>query len=146
MNHQLAIEKHYENGGVLLDTCEDCTIYLTTFNEAGLESIHIESIDKAILNSYKSFLNYHYGSRSNSLQPKKIIFNGPATIVIWNDGTKTVVKQSKFDDYDYEKGFAMCVVKKVFGDQYNAIRKMVVKSYEKYSYANRSQNREEVDI
>lgn len=63
------------------------------------------------------------------LQPKKIIFNGPATIVMWNDGTKTVVKQSKFDDYDYEKSFAMCVVKKVFGDQYNAIRKMVVKSY-----------------
>ena len=31
---------------------------------------------------------------------------------------------------DYEKGFAMCVVKKVFGDQYAYIRKMVDKSYE----------------
>ena len=64
------------------------------------------------------------------VMPKKIIFNGPATIVIWDDGTKTVVKQSNLDNYDYEKGFAMCVVKKVFGDKYNAIRKMVDESYE----------------
>lgn len=131
MSDQLIIEKYYTDGSATLSTCVDCAIYPTTFNETGLESIYIESINKAtISDSYKRFLNYHYGSRSKSLQIKKIIFNGPATIVMWNDGTKTVVKQSKFDDYDYEKGFAMCVVKKVFGDQYNAIRKMVVKSYE----------------
>lgn len=64
-----------------------------------------------------------------SVMPKKIIFNGPATIVIWDDGAKTVVKQSKYDDYDYEKGFAMCVVKRVFGDKRNAIRKMVDEAY-----------------
>lgn len=130
MSDQLIIEKYYADGSATLDTCVDCTIYPTIFNETGLESIYIESINKAISDSYKCFLNHHYGSRSKSLQIKKIIFNGPATIVMWNDGTKTVVKQSKFDDYDYEKGFAMCVVKKIFGDQYNAIRKMVVKSYE----------------
>lgn len=64
-----------------------------------------------------------------NIVPKKIIFNGPATIVMWTDGTKTVVKQSKLDNYDYEKGFAMCVVKKVFGDQYAYIRKLVKESY-----------------
>ena len=48
---------------------------------------------------------------------------------MWTDGTKTIVKQSNLDYYDYEKGFAMCVVKKVFGDQYAYIRKMVDKSY-----------------
>ena len=48
---------------------------------------------------------------------------------MWTDGTKTIVKQSNLDYYDYEKGCAMCVVKKVFGDQYAYIRKMVDKSY-----------------
>lgn len=129
MGDRLVIERHYANGSTTLDTCVYCDICLTTFNEIGLESIHIESLDKTILDAYKCYLNYHYGSHSKSLQPKKIIFNGPATIVIWDDGTKTVVKQSKNDIYDYEKGFAMCVVKRVFGDEYNAIRKMVDKSY-----------------
>ena len=129
MADRLVIEKHYANGTSTIDTCVRCTIFPTTFNETGLESIHIESLDKAILDAYKCYLNYHYGSHGKSLQPKKIIFNGPATIVIWDDGTKTVVKQSEHDIYDHEKGFAMCVVKRVFGDKYSAIRKMVDKAY-----------------
>lgn len=47
---------------------------------------------------------------------KKVIFNEPATIMFWEDGTKTVVKCSKRDTYDYEKGIAMAVAKKVFGN------------------------------
>ena len=35
---------------------------------------------------------------------KKVIFNEPATIVFWNDGTKTVVKTSPNDKFDKEKG------------------------------------------
>lgn len=130
MSDQLVIEKHYADNRVTAEGAAYCTIYPTTFNEPGLKSIHIESIDTSILSAYKCYLNYNYGVRAASLSPKKIIFNGPATIVIWSDGAKTVVKQSKLDNYDYEKGFAMCVVKKVFGDQYNAIRKMVDESYE----------------
>lgn len=130
MGDRLVVEKHYANGNVIVDKYTHRTIYPDIFNEAGLESIHIESIDEVILDAYKCYLNYHYGFHSKSLQPKKIIFNGPATIVIWDDGTKTVVKQSKLDNYDYEKGFAMCVVKRVFGEKYNAIRKMVDESYE----------------
>lgn len=130
MGDRLVIEKHYTDNRVTVDGATHCTIYPTTFNEPGLKSIHIESIDDSILKAYKCYLNYNYGSYGKSLQPKKIIFNGPATIVIWDDGTKTVVKQSNLDNYDYEKGFAMCVVKRVFGDKYNAIRKMVDESYE----------------
>ena len=45
----------------------------------------------------------------------KVIFNYPATIVIWEDGTKTVVKAQ--DEYfDEEKGFAMAFMKKVMGN------------------------------
>ena len=45
---------------------------------------------------------------------KKVIFNDPATIVIWDDGTKTVVKRSDKDEWDPEKGLAMAIVRKLF--------------------------------
>ena len=50
---------------------------------------------------------------------KKVIFNDPATIVYWKDGTKTVVKCQDGDVYDKEKGLAMCVAKKFFGNKGN---------------------------
>jgi len=43
---------------------------------------------------------------------KNIIFNGPATVIIWNDDTKTIVKQNKSDSYDREKGFLMAYFQK----------------------------------
>lgn len=48
--------------------------------------------------------------------PKKVIFNYPATIVLWNDGTKTVVKCSEDDIFSPEAGLAMCYMKKLFGN------------------------------
>lgn len=45
----------------------------------------------------------------------KVIFNNPATIVLWSDGTKTVVKCDERDDFDPEKGLAMAICKKHFG-------------------------------
>ena len=49
---------------------------------------------------------------------KKVKFNPPATIVFWTDNTKTVVK-CKGEDYDPEKGLAMCISKKVLGNKGN---------------------------
>lgn len=46
---------------------------------------------------------------------KNVIFNYPATIVFWSDGTKTVVKCGENDIYDPEKGLAMAVAKKYLG-------------------------------
>jgi hypothetical protein len=45
---------------------------------------------------------------------KKVIFNKPATIVFWEDGTKTVVKASG-ENFDKEKGLAMAITKKILG-------------------------------
>ena len=59
---------------------------------------------------------------------KKVIFNYPATIVLWNDGTKTVVKCGDDEVWDPEKGLAMCIVKKAFGNKgnyWNAMRDML---------------------
>ena len=49
---------------------------------------------------------------------KKVKFNPPATIVFWTDNTKTVVK-CQGEDYDPEKGLAMCISKKMLGDKGN---------------------------
>lgn len=59
---------------------------------------------------------------------KKVIFNDPATIVIWADDTKTVVKAQNNETYDPEKGLAMAIAKKALGNEgkyYNEIKKWV---------------------
>lgn len=50
---------------------------------------------------------------------KKVIFNDPATIVLWKDGTKTVVKCQPGDIYSEEYGLALCIAKKALGNQSN---------------------------
>lgn len=67
----------------------------------------------------------------NALQISDVIFNDPATIVFWRDGSKTVVK-AQDEPYDPEKGLAMAIAKKVYGnkyDYYNTIKHWL-KKYE----------------
>ena len=45
-----------------------------------------------------------------------VLFNNPWTIVFWKDGSVTRVKCQKGDTYDREKGFAIAVIKHIFGD------------------------------
>ena len=49
---------------------------------------------------------------------KNVIYNDPATIVFWSDGTKTVVK-AEDEPFDPEKGLAMAIAKKHFGNEGN---------------------------
>ena len=48
---------------------------------------------------------------------KSVIFNPPATIVFWDDGTKTVVKAQNGEHFDPEKGLSMAIAKKHFGNK-----------------------------
>lgn len=47
---------------------------------------------------------------------EQVIFNGPATIVYWKDGCKTVVKCQEGAMNDHEKGLAMAVARHYFCD------------------------------
>lgn len=69
------------------------------------------------LDNFGSTYNHSYG------RYEKIIINPPATIVIWNDGTKTVVKATENDIYDPEKGVALCFFKKYFNALYRQVLK-----------------------
>lgn len=54
----------------------------------------------------------------------RVIFNDPATIIFWDDSTKTVVKATN-EPFDKEKGIAMAIAKKALGNKgnyYNVIR------------------------
>lgn len=67
----------------------------------------------------KKALNDIYGkSKSSKWGINRVIFNDPATIVIWNDGSKTVVKASN-EPFDPEKGLAMAIAKKALGNRGN---------------------------
>ena len=66
---------------------------------------------------------------------KNVIFNPPATIVFWSDGTKTAVKCSEKDIFDPEKGIAMAIAKRCGGnksDYYKEIRRWIEKSGKNY--------------
>ena len=50
---------------------------------------------------------------------KKIIVNvqKDTVCVIWKDGTKTVMKPQPGDTFDYEKGIALCFMKKIYDNR-----------------------------
>lgn len=77
------------------------------------------------INIYRNILNSTYGIGSSHIpEIKNVIFNDPATIVFWEDGTKTVVKCQDGDEFDPEKGLAMAIAKKAYGNKGNYCNKM----------------------
>lgn len=73
-------------------------------------------------------MSRYYSHKTTEI--KRVIFSDPATIVFWADGSKTVVKAHN-EDYDPEKGLAMAVCKRLYGDKYHRVFKDAMKSYEK---------------
>ena len=60
----------------------------------------------------RTYVNQHERFRIKDIQ-----FNGPATIVMWMDGTKTVVKQQNGEPYDQEKAIAMAISRRALGEE-----------------------------
>ena len=66
----------------------------------------------------KELLNKLIGGTDEmkNVDVKKIIFSGPKTIVLWSDGTKTIVSMSKDEtNFDPEAAFCAAYAKKMFG-------------------------------
>lgn len=57
-------------------------------------------------------------SKEGFFDIKNVIFNDPATIVFWGDGTKTVVKAWD-EPYDPEKGLSMAIAKHFFSNKWD---------------------------
>ena len=58
-------------------------------------------------------------STNRRVKIRDVIFSDPATVVFWDDNTKTVVKTRGGEKYDKEKGLAMAIVKKITGNTGN---------------------------
>ena len=111
-----------------------CEIYLIGYEELSDPfkydwhfNITLYPDDKDRLQTFKSELNRKYGLLS-MLRIKRIIIRDPATIVFWEDGTKTVVKLSWADTEDGKSdiyaGVAYAIAKKLFGSN-SAFKKEV---------------------
>ena len=50
-----------------------------------------------------------------SPRPDRVIYSGPATVVLWDDGTKTVVKCADRDAYDPVKAYLEAFYRKATG-------------------------------
>ena len=70
----------------------------------------------------------------------KVIFNDPATIIMWEDGSKTVVKCQNGEPFDPEKGFVMAYLKKLLGND-NTFNKKISKWVKVDSVPNIQDNR-----
>lgn len=113
-------------------------------NEYGpFENVHEINRDRVVSNlaRFCEFVDYttynrvsvrtsSYYNRVNPFEIEDVIFNGPATIVKWTDGTKTVVKAQDGEEFDPEKGLAMAFAKKAMGNKglyFNVIKKWTEK-------------------
>ena len=82
----------------------------------GVEGISTRNAANGDINNASiSTRKVEYNAMFKRAKIKNVIFNDPATIVFWSDGTKTVVKCGENDIYDPEKGLAMAVAKKYLG-------------------------------
>lgn len=131
---------NFSNHNLAYDNLRDCT--LITKNGTKVV-VNIDSLDffgdglpkfegciknYCQMDLYKTILNSTYGTKASKTnyipEIKNVIFNDPATIVFWEDGTKTVVKCQDGDEFDPEKGLAMAIAKKAYGNKGGYCNKM----------------------
>ena len=115
-------------------TKENPNLYISTDCNSG-KSLD----DERTKNIYKRMVNSMYGANPYYRpEIKNVIFNDPATIVFWTDGTKTVVKCQEGDIFDPEKGLTVAIAKKVYGNKgsyCNVIKKWCEPYHEKHGYS-----------
>lgn len=72
-------------------------------------------LNKSIAEMMQKIMAYPvaYDGLTKKLTIKKVIFNGPATIIMWENGDKTVVKCHKDDAYDKRIGFMYACTKRI---------------------------------
>lgn len=107
-----------DNNGFATLKCEDSVIpvHVHTINQStdGLEIILdvVNVMDRCATPTPAK-------KKKSSFVISRVIFNDPATIVLWEDGTKTVVKVQPGETFDAEKGLAMAISKKIYGNKGN---------------------------
>ena len=129
-------EPHCKDGLFTADGYIDANkdIIMTSYEEVNLRDATVADVYNGMTVWQQKVVQFMIGealkNAIKSFTPdsiKKVIYNDPATIIFWSDGTKTIVKCMEDDDYDPEKGFMAAVTKKVFGDKYGWVMRHQVK-------------------
>lgn len=117
------------NGFPLLETDIDLHNGAVSFNELNKAlqdlGIQLTEISYDSMDSIPEIKGYLVGAAKTSTKqidrphPKKVIFSGPATTILWKDGTKTTVKCQGDDVFNAETGIALCYLKKMLGNKVN---------------------------
>lgn len=114
-----------ERGGVLKDCKREIVDRIERTRGCGKTAFQMYQYYREVLGMLDTI-------NPDSIEIEDVIFNDPATIVKWSDGTKTVVKAEN-EEFDPEKGLAMAISKRVLGNRYDYydIFKKYVGRYEK---------------
>ena len=101
-----------------------------TMTATELRRIEAEAYEKGYARGIvETKARYGFPWDYRALKIKKVIFNDPATIVFWDDGTKTVAKALGDDKFDKEVGLTVCIAKKALGNRshFDAVFKKWIK-------------------
>lgn len=126
------IPSHIACGDGLVNCVKEMIMYLL----GGEPLIKPDKVLVAARGSGKSqFVREYFKALTGykDLAIKNVIFNDPATIIFWTDGTKTVVKAEN-EPFDPEKGLAMAMSKKFLGNKgnyFNEFKKWLPEKEEK---------------
>ena len=112
------VHSHGENHR---DDAVDALAYCTHDIQSVRHCGHSQHYREIIQNNNYNQVN----QKQLKLNIRKVIFNDPATIVFWLDGTKTIVKKADDEPWDPEKGLAMAIIKKYFGTN-KEIKKIIL--------------------
>lgn len=103
-------------------------------NYSNMIQIYVHDYKNRITKDVKDTVNLIYGFYGrNRFDINKVYFNDPVTVVLWEDGTKTIVRRDERDTYDPEKALAMAFAKKALGNKgkyYNIFKKWVPKEHD----------------
>lgn len=102
---------------VTYDATNNCTVVNLTLTFDGFMPANY--VEKLMSDTETQFFRNTYHKPTpritNRLAVDRVIYDGPATIVFWKDGTKTVVKCHGDDVFSERVGLLMCIAKRAYG-------------------------------
>lgn len=128
-NFVIPVEEHKINAhtchncGMTFDYKRDNANAYVTIRHGIDTSVYMDLHDDNPMSAFGTYLRSmtkgYYISKYPASLPgiKKIIENNPATVILWEDGTKTMAKCQDDDEFDFEKGAMICSLKKLIGNK-----------------------------
>lgn len=107
----------YNKNWIKLNQPSTVTCTLDTADILGFKFGSAESHSEYHEDDYCVYNGQYYKCLGDTTKytPVRIISNFPVTVVFWKDGTKTIVRCAKGDEYSVYSAFTAALAKKIFG-------------------------------